>query len=67
MGNFHLAQINDFTNGSMMREHVNEVLEVMSDYIVEMMSEYRLDVGDMEDMVVGMETCAPRDDVLRRG
>ena len=54
----HLAQTTDFTNGSKMRADVNEVLEVMSDYIVEMMSEYRLDVADMEDIVVGRETCA---------
>ena len=27
-------------------------------FIVEMMSEYRLDVDDMEDMNVGMEICA---------
>ena len=31
---------------------------MVSDYIVEMMSKYRLDVDDMEDMDVGMETCA---------
>ena len=35
-----------------------EVIEMMRDYIVEMMSEYRLDDNDMEDMDVGMETCA---------
>ena len=52
-----MGHTNDCTNGSRMRADVNEVLEVMSDYIVEM-CEYRLDVGDMEDMVVGNETCA---------
>ena len=31
---------------------------MLSDFIVEMMSEYRLEVGDMEDMDVGMEACA---------
>ena len=35
-----------------------EVKEMVRDFIVEMMSEYRLEVGDMEDMDVGMETCA---------
>ena len=30
---------------------------MVRDFIVEMMSEYRLDVDDMEDMDVGKETC----------
>ena len=38
--------------------------EMMTDFKVEMMSEYRLD--DKEDMDVGMETCALSDDVLPR-
>ena len=35
-----------------------EVNEMMRDFIVEMMSEYRLDVDYMEDMDVGKETFA---------
>ena len=31
---------------------------MVRDFIVEMMSEYRLDVDDMEDMDVGKGTCA---------
>ena len=31
---------------------------MMRDFIEEVISEYRLDVGDMEDMDVGMETRA---------
>ena len=31
---------------------------MVRDFIVEMMSEYRMDVDDMEDMELGMETCA---------
>ncbi|KAF0138503.1 MAG: hypothetical protein FD143_3652 [Ignavibacteria bacterium] len=31
---------------------------MVGEFIVEMMSEYRLDVEDMEDMDVGKETCA---------
>ena len=34
-----------------------EVIELGRDFLVEMMSEYRLDVEDMEDMDVGMEAC----------
>ena len=33
---------------------------MVRDFIVEIMSEYRLDVDHMEDMNVGMETCAMR-------
>ena len=31
---------------------------MVRDFIVEKMSEYRLDMDDMEDMDVGMERCA---------
>ena len=34
------------------------MIEMVRDFIVEMMSEYRLEVSDMEDMDVGKETCA---------
>ena len=40
--------------------------EMGTDFIEEMMSEYRWDEDDMEDLDVGMETCALRDDVLHR-
>ena len=36
----HLAQTNDFNDGSMARADVNEVQEMTTDYIVEMVSEY---------------------------
>ena len=39
---------------------------MVRDFIVEMMSETRLEVGDMEDMDVGIETCVLWDDVLHR-
>ena len=35
-----------------------EGIGMVRDFIVEMMSEYRLDVSDMEDMDVGKETYA---------
>ena len=39
---------------------------MVRDFIIEMMSEYRLDVNGMEDMDVRKETCGLWDDVLGR-